>query len=255
MNAKTSDVKLFGAAGDGVTDDTSAIQNAIAAANLVHGEVYFGPGTYLSAGFTLPSGVSLRGLTRESVELVFSGTGGAITLDSDSTGSSIKELRIVSTVPGFAIDGSHGIVRDFIVDNVKCNCTNGVAIVNGLQVSIRNMRIVGGISAPAAGTTGVLLQGGNGMTVEDVYVHGFNYGIDQYSDAITIIRPILETNNTGIVSRSRSSIISPWSTPNAGANLTDDIEVLTDDGISVIGSTGQNIFYSTAAARTNSSIL
>lgn len=40
-------VKAFGAVGDGVTDDTEAIQKAVGAANAVPGVVFFPAGTYI----------------------------------------------------------------------------------------------------------------------------------------------------------------------------------------------------------------
>jgi hypothetical protein len=61
------DVKLLGAKGDGVTDDTPAVLAAYAAAYLIHGEVYFPPSSarYLisgASGITLDkSGVTFKG--------------------------------------------------------------------------------------------------------------------------------------------------------------------------------------------------
>lgn len=55
-------VQGFGAKGDGLTDDTVAIQRAITAAGVAHGSVYFPPGTYMVSGvLSLPSYVTLYG--------------------------------------------------------------------------------------------------------------------------------------------------------------------------------------------------
>jgi len=53
-------VKIYGAQGDGSTDDTTAIQNAIDAAG-TDGVVTFGPGTYMATQLVLPAGCKLRG--------------------------------------------------------------------------------------------------------------------------------------------------------------------------------------------------
>lgn len=53
-------VRAYGAKGDGRTPDTQAIQSAIdAAAQASGGRVYFAPGTYLTGGLALASGVTL----------------------------------------------------------------------------------------------------------------------------------------------------------------------------------------------------
>jgi hypothetical protein len=53
-------VKNYGAKGDGVTDDTAAIQAAINAG----GTTYFPPGDYLAAGLVAQNGMRLMGATR-----------------------------------------------------------------------------------------------------------------------------------------------------------------------------------------------
>jgi hypothetical protein len=70
-------VRAFGAAGDGVIDDTSAINAAISAAVAAGGGiVYFPPGVYRTAGnHTLPGIVSLLGAGTSATGVVLDGLG------------------------------------------------------------------------------------------------------------------------------------------------------------------------------------
>lgn len=94
-------VKDYGATGDGVTDDTAAIQAAINAAGVTGGEIYFPNGTYICA-----SGLDCS--TTSNVNLRFVGNGGT------GAGASTKTiLRYTGTEARF-IDarGSYGFVLE-----------------------------------------------------------------------------------------------------------------------------------------------
>lgn len=57
----TTDVRVFGARGDGVADDTEPLRAAIAAMTPAGGTVVLPPGRYLTRALELPQGVSLQG--------------------------------------------------------------------------------------------------------------------------------------------------------------------------------------------------
>src|SRR5690348_17230170 len=63
LDSLAVNVKSYGALGDGSTDDTTSIQNAIAAvaAGTALGTIFFPPGTYIVSGITLPPGITLQG--------------------------------------------------------------------------------------------------------------------------------------------------------------------------------------------------
>lgn len=79
-------VKDFGAVGDGTTDDTTALQNAINAAELVNGSVYLPSGTYkITAGLVVDQTIRIYGETTEG-SIISNETNDvvAITIDSAS---------------------------------------------------------------------------------------------------------------------------------------------------------------------------
>lgn len=70
-NADTVSVKDFGAAGDGTTDDTAALQAAL---NSGANTVYFPPGTYrITSTLTIPESTVLRGAGRRSSTILVDG--------------------------------------------------------------------------------------------------------------------------------------------------------------------------------------
>ncbi|MEK6532104.1 MAG: glycosyl hydrolase family 28-related protein [Deltaproteobacteria bacterium] len=125
------DVKEYGATGDGVTDDTTAIQNAINTLSASGGTVLFPLGTYLiSSTLTVPSYVFLVGVSRYRSQLK---AASAITMvsfpDRDSAGI-MQMLLTGNSTASVGIDigaGSNTVhIRDVQVHN--CSASGGIGI-------------------------------------------------------------------------------------------------------------------------------
>ena len=68
MKIKEFNIREFGACGDGVTEDTAAIQSAVDAAAKTGGKVIVPPGNYLTGSLFLKSGIEFH-LEKEAVLL------------------------------------------------------------------------------------------------------------------------------------------------------------------------------------------
>lgn len=97
-------VKDFGAVGDGIADDKSAIQLAINAAQITGGnEIYFPPGTYLIDG---------AGTPRDGLVI----TGSNITLRGSGKDSVIKQSNTNQNM--IAVDGRAAKVKNLTIQNL-----------------------------------------------------------------------------------------------------------------------------------------
>lgn len=114
------DVREYGAKGDGLTVDTSALQSAINAAAAVGGDVvYFPPGTYKTGPLTLPTYVTLRGAGRGSSVLLQATANASLVTSTSTWGVAIRDMQLrdtVSTVAGALID--FNVANDTAVSNV-----------------------------------------------------------------------------------------------------------------------------------------
>lgn len=100
-------VKSYGAKGDGATDDTTAIQDAVTAAD--GAIVFFPPGNYRYSSLTMPINTVLWGAGRENTILTYTGSTIAIDLPQGSARCQIRDLSLwgnnVGT--GLSYDGSY----------------------------------------------------------------------------------------------------------------------------------------------------
>lgn len=101
-------LKSFGAVGDGVTDDTAAIEAWLAAADENNGTAYAETGTYMHTGFVVPRDVSIQGESRN--------------------GTIFKMMNGVDSPYNIQIGGPRINLKDFTVDGNKDNNTIGDGI-------------------------------------------------------------------------------------------------------------------------------
>lgn len=142
--AAVYNVKAYGAKGDGVTDDTAAIQAAINAVPSGGGIVLLPPGVYLVSTVTLPSNVTLQG----------SGPSATFIRGSSAT-ADIIQINTATAVT----------VQSLAVNNVLGTRTSGTGlhITSCREVRITDVDVYGqgiGIVVDGASTTEIYIERG-----------------------------------------------------------------------------------------------
>jgi len=152
-------VKNFGALGDGVTDDTAAIQAAIDSADSTNtkNEVWFHPGRYLCNNLVNKNGVILRGFGSGTPagsifhpQLVYNGAAGGTLLTYEDPGSGtlwqqgIYHLQLTGNgvagqLPAKILDFEGRIDFNFALDECAFGSCTGDAIT--LQKACTNLTI------------------------------------------------------------------------------------------------------------------
>lgn len=137
-----SNVQVYGAVGDGTTDDTAGITAAINAAATAGGTVWFPPGTYLIES-SLPAydNVKLLGPDRGQVTIK-AGTGLSTAMILGTSGNTVTRF----TVQGITLDGGWTTNSDVLA---------GIQITNGSEITVQDCRLTN------LGGAGILLQGLN----------------------------------------------------------------------------------------------
>ena len=201
-------VKQFGAVGDGVTDDTAAIQAAIDAAGPVQGGVWFPPGTYLTGQLRMRSHVALVGTPTWSyiraggtvLRLHDAGTSCLIDLTGTTgihiSGLSLDGQKLGEATAGIYIDGDgHEEEETLVIENTR------IAHFSGDGITLRN------IWAYTIRECMMIFNGGNGLTTTgwDGYLfhniinnsRGYGMAMLLRNGANTIIGHRIEWNDKG----------------------------------------------------------
>jgi hypothetical protein len=117
-------VKDFGAVGDGTTDDTAAINSALASTKLA---IYMPPGTYKVTGIlnVITTGTCLFGAGPYATIITSSSSGATISVAASLSGVAFQDFSL-TRVAGTAIAGNDGI---------KFNTLTEQAFVNNIKVT------------------------------------------------------------------------------------------------------------------------
>lgn len=205
----------YGAAGDGVADDTAEIQAAINACNAAGGgTVYMPAGTYLvsdaggSTALSLKDGVSLVGAGVSTIiYLANAANSHVISVGSGIDNWSIRDLKIDGNRANQTVGGTHGIrlggAINGLIDSLWiANVYHyGIGIQDGTNdnIHIRNIRFSGSggdaIDIKTKGSvTGGASASNKGVFIDNVWVESF--GVDS---VITAASPQAALDLRGIV--------------------------------------------------------
>lgn len=172
-------VKNFGAKGDGITNDTIAVQNAINDAVSKKSAVYFPGGTYLINQVTLPENIKLFGGGRLKTNIKPSGNNMAFLGNS---GVQLENIAFVGNGKATGYTLQHGIsfTRKYrwVINN--CFFSN----LGGKAINFEDNHV----HEYATGQ------------ISDTYIKGCNFGIyaDENGEYVTIVNTHINGCNTGI---------------------------------------------------------
>jgi hypothetical protein len=202
-------VKGYGAVGDGVVDDSAAIQAAVddaaspySSAN--RGIVFFPPGTYNvgstaitytgnavkyiefigAPGAHISGAVASDALLKRVVDSPYNGIVNIRNLRFTNSHTTGKAITIHSAI-GAVVSGCH--ISAFI----------GVETYNSQAVTIEHCNIVRDGGTTLAGSIGIMA--GNATSVLNCDVVSYQHGIRHYNAGLTVIGGRYEVNTVGIV--------------------------------------------------------
>jgi hypothetical protein len=254
----------YGATGNGVTDDTAAIQAAINAVGATGGGLYFPTGTYkITSGLTVANRMFIQGTGDNSTCV--------IEPDGDFTALSLGGASDGTIIIGLSIDAGENNIsnpmvivegRNVTIDNcwflasAHDGIQLGTASNSVLAVRINNTRITGGSVAKAAGRSGITTAPNVDNTTcyfNSVYVGTFGIGINSIYNIIGGgINNIIETSTTGVYIANRDQT---WVNTYFEDNDTEDFWV-GNAGANLLGFTGSAVVnYQSSTARNESVVV
>jgi hypothetical protein len=192
----------YNAVGDGVANDTTAIQSALTAA--AGGEVILPEGTFLVTGLTVPSNTVLRGSGHGTVIKV---TTSAVAIHLNGVShSAVRDLKVLGS-SNTALTLQRGVYlsnasSDCLVDNVWTDgCYRGIALTGVTDIIVRHCLVTNDQSdLGAIDLSGNVLRSVvEGCAVRGARIHGIDVRQNQPQHIRIIGNHIENPGNTGIV--------------------------------------------------------
>lgn len=210
FEARPVSVKAFGATGDGSTDDTTAIQNAIDAAELLSQKesLYFPNGVYrITSKLTITEELHLQGEGRNAI-IKNEGTDIALQVGSVGAGPAhfvIKDLSIIGSggeYGGSSHLGYHGLVLDnaryTVIDNVEIrnHKGHGVLLRNNAWINrFVNCKIDDNAGDGINSLGDATYANGNGLVaIGCTFTDNYYNGIKWQANNLTLIQNYFATN-------------------------------------------------------------
>lgn len=215
-----TDVRDYGALGDGVADDTTAINAAVAAAHSAGTSIYFPAGEYLVTAFpALDDHDIVHGDGMDHTTIIFSGSGTLVTLSS--------KMRVHFKNMGFWITGVSG--QGFRLSNCF-SCSFDSVMVRGSHTSATYPTYLS--------TVGIRLDSNTGGTmIINCLISNFGTGLATYCIQNYVTNCKFTTNYTGVLGSGNND--------NAGLSITNS-EFVSDTDVD----TTQRHIYIDGAANT-----
>jgi hypothetical protein len=207
MAATENNVKQYGATGNGATNDTTAIQNAI---NASTGSLYFPPGTYLVNTLTLKEGLILYGAGPQATLLLCAANSTTIfnylAASSIKTGFGVVGMRLLSNSKtgcvAINIDGNTSAIRcsQIRIDNLNMEgtFTTGINLrfcANNYISNVFSASVVDGIKIDNCADTDIVsckIQSGSGY---GFYING---GAGAFDEGVRLTSCSTNGQNIGL---------------------------------------------------------